>query len=247
MKRINNKQTKIEWRFDNEVDAWIKVHNKKLKNIISWEVYLRKKLTNNFLKDKYHNKKINILEIGCGAGENVSYLSKNEPKWKIKGVDISSNMIAFCKTKKVNKNISFEVLNINKNNLNQKFDVIIMLGVVGYLNNNKAFSNINNMLKEGGTLIFTYGNKKSLLRSIRNLLQNIKRSIFNSNKSYFKNYNHKEIKKLIKNYKIIKKYNLCYGVGLGKWEINLSRFIENKMNYESFLNLNLTNLVILKK
>jgi tRNA1(Val) A37 N6-methylase TrmN6 len=48
------------------------------------------------------NKKLKILEIGCGVGANVPFfLSKN---CKYTGVDISKNAINFLKKKFKNKN-----------------------------------------------------------------------------------------------------------------------------------------------
>ena len=52
-----------------------------------------------------------VLEIGCGTGRNLSVLARKYPKVNFVGVDISSEMLSYAKTKiqpdKTGKNITF--------------------------------------------------------------------------------------------------------------------------------------------
>jgi ubiquinone/menaquinone biosynthesis C-methylase UbiE len=67
----------IKNRFNKETKIWDNVHFNKYKDIISWEIFKRKDLTKKHLFKNYKNKKIKILEIGCGAGNNL-YKTKND-------------------------------------------------------------------------------------------------------------------------------------------------------------------------
>lgn len=228
--------SKIKKRFDGETEIWKKYHNKNIKTIIDKEIFERKQITKKYLLENYKNTNIRILEIGCGTGNNLIEILELCNKWKGKGVDISTKMIDFCKDKFDNfERVNFEELNIEEDDIKEKFDIVILLGVVGYLNSNKrTFQKINEVLNKNGEIIFTYGNKKSIFRKIRNLYSNwskfkITRYIGNfikvnllskprtkkNNCSYFKNYTEEEIlNKIPDNFNIKKKYNIVYSSGI---------------------------------
>ena len=231
------KNNKVKKRFNSEINKWKKYHTEPIKDIIGQEIQKRKSIIKNFLEKKYKGKNIKILEIGCGAGNNLIEIANLDKNWETRGVDISDNMINYCKNKyKNNKNINFGVLNIEKDIIKQKFDVIILLGVVGYLDSNeRAFQNINKMLKKNGDLLFTFGNKKSIFRKIRNLYLSalrhelftktrkiIRDKLLNKNeditkyeKSHFNSYKLNKIKKeLPNNLKIESEYNLIFSSGI---------------------------------
>ncbi len=71
------------------------------------------------------NKKLSILEINCGTGEDAIYLSKLGHD--VIATDVSESMIRIAKSKNTLSNLTFEVLDINaisKDSFNRKFDLI---------------------------------------------------------------------------------------------------------------------------
>lgn len=263
--KILNKNI-IRNRFDNETDKWSSYEKNKFNDIIGWEVYRRKMLVYEYLNKNFADKNIKILEIGCGAGGNIAEFNKNNG-WKITGVDISPKMIEYCKNIFSNrKSVDFRVLDIDAEKLDEKFDVIILLGVIGYVKSLKeSFRNINAMLQVGGELIFTFGNKASIFRHLRNIslslvknkfarefLSNFMKNKLGSvytGKNFFKLYYLRKIKKdLPSDFYLADQYNLCFSAGLfGKFSVTFSRLIEKVFIKYNFLNLAMTKLLIFKK
>lgn len=104
-----------------------------------------------FLKDKKYN---NVLDIGCGNG----FITDSLPGLNITGVDLSDKAIEIANSRNEKKNIKYlckSVFNISE--LNSKFDLIIITGVLyeHYLGNSRSFiySIINDLLIDNGTLI----------------------------------------------------------------------------------------------
>ena len=116
----------------------------------------------------YHipsKKKLTVLDYGCGEGSNINYFIKNY-KYDGYGVDISSPSIEVSK-KKINKK-KFKLIdsNVDENDnfFNIKFNLIISIQVLYYLNNKdleKRLLSLNNMLKPGGYVLFTMMSIKS--------------------------------------------------------------------------------------
>ncbi|MBK7880677.1 MAG: class I SAM-dependent methyltransferase [Saprospiraceae bacterium] len=52
----------------------------------------------------------NILEFGCGTGQNLIYLNSKEPKALVYGVDIDSNILKIADLKLLKLNISIPLL-----------------------------------------------------------------------------------------------------------------------------------------
>ena len=125
-------------------------------NVESFIFRLKPKLLNLFINSK---KKLKVLDYGCGEGSNIHYLIKKHG-YDGYGVDISESSIKNCQ-KKINKKkfklIDFDV-NQNDNFFNKKFDLIISIQVLYYLNDidlkNRLIS-LNKMLKPGGYVFFT--------------------------------------------------------------------------------------------
>lgn len=123
--------------------------------------------------DKYFKfiYKTNVLDIGCGNCSLFYYLKKNIKKFKYFGNDIS-----------------YEMININKNNINQifvnevhdapfsikQFNNFFMFGVSTYLTKNNFLSNLNfikNHSEPNSLFFITVNNKKSIDLKIRNILR----------------------------------------------------------------------------
>ncbi len=70
-----------------------------------------------------------VLEIGCGCGDLLAGIDGNR---KV-GIDFSEEMIAWAKEKHPQKNIEFFVMDANNINLNEKFDLVIISNLIGFV------------------------------------------------------------------------------------------------------------------
>ncbi|MCD6434131.1 MAG: class I SAM-dependent methyltransferase [Candidatus Diapherotrites archaeon] len=101
-----------------------------------------------------------LLDVACGTANHAVLLEKN---YKILGIDISKEMLEIAKRK--TKNVKFEIWDMKKLNLPERFDVIIcMFSAINY---NTSYSelettlrNFYNHLKPGGVLIYDLGFNK---------------------------------------------------------------------------------------
>jgi SAM-dependent methyltransferase len=102
-----------------------------------------------------------LLDVGCGTGEHLRYLSR---AFRCKGIDVSKEMIKIAKTKVTDA--EFKIADMVDFRLKEKFDVIICLfGSIGYVqtfeNLVKTFTNFHNHLSsEGLTLVEPWVFKK---------------------------------------------------------------------------------------
>ena len=78
------------------------------------------------------NRKISILDVGCGYGELTKYLPKNI-NYNYTGIDIVKSMIDYANKKNANKNMRFYLRDITK--INKKYDFIICNGIFTLKNN----------------------------------------------------------------------------------------------------------------
>lgn len=154
------------------------------------------------------NKKLKILEIGCGVGANVPFfLSKN---CDYTGVDISKNAIKFLKKKYKSKRLNFIHCDYINLKVNKKFDLIIDRGSItsgnSYVNIIRIINKINVDLKNNGKFIcIDWYSKKTqsykILKTKKNLVSVKKGPLFNVGSVFFINL--LEIKQLFKKFKII--------------------------------------------
>jgi SAM-dependent methyltransferase len=151
---MENNYKKINKKF------WDKVYYSP--NVESFVFRLKPRLLDLYIKQK---KKLKVLDYGCGEGANIQYLIK-EFGYDGYGVDIAKQSIKVCH-KKMNKNkfkvIDFEV-NQNDNFFKKKFDLIISIQTLYYLNDEDLKNRLvtfNKMLKPGGYVFFTMMSTKS--------------------------------------------------------------------------------------
>jgi len=111
-----------------------------------------------------------IAEIGCGSGAVLEILSKNFPKSRITGIDVSEKMLKISRERKYsNNNIEVRLGNaLEKNFDNESLDTIIFCSVLHEIfsyNNykketvEKAITNAYDMLKPEGRIIIRDGVK----------------------------------------------------------------------------------------
>ena len=102
------------------------------------------------------NKHISILEIGTGTGSFALELLNKYTKAKYCGIDLSSKMleIASHNLKNFKNQIILEKIDINKQKLKGKYDLIISFFTIHHaIDKNKLISSIFNRLNKNGIFI----------------------------------------------------------------------------------------------
>lgn len=242
---------------------WNEVHSGDITDIIQWEVKKRKEFARDFIRQQFYGKPAAILEIGCGAGRNLEQILSENPAWRGTGVDNASAMVDHCRKQyEGNKQVSFAMLDIDSGALDQKFDVIILLGVVGYLgSNSNAFRNIQRMLRPGGYVIFTFGKGFSVARTLRatvrfcidkarwvwgRVVQRKASAAAGSRRSFFRNYTLSEVQRAFPpEWKMVSHVNLVFGAGiLKRTSVRISQLLERFFTRRDIFRLALTSMVI---
>jgi ubiquinone/menaquinone biosynthesis C-methylase UbiE len=108
-----------------------------------------------------HNKRLRILDIGCGTGRHAIELTKRGYT-NVVGVDLSESQITRAKEKALAEklNIDFRVADARNLPFDSEFDLIIMLCEGGFSlmetdeMNFEILQNARDSLAEGGKLIF---------------------------------------------------------------------------------------------
>jgi 2-polyprenyl-3-methyl-5-hydroxy-6-metoxy-1,4-benzoquinol methylase len=241
-------------RFNREGAAvWNQVHTGDITDIIQWEVKKRKEFAREFIREHFQDKPAAILEIGCGAGRNLEEILSQNPAWRGTGVDNASAMIEHCRKQyAANPQMSFEMLDIDSTALNQQFDVILLLGVIGYLDSNSAaFQNIQRMLRPGGYVVFTYGKGLGVARTLRAATRWVRsclpgKSGGGSQSSFFRCYTLSEVARAFPpGLQMVSHVNLVFGSGiLKRTSVRISQFLERIFTKHDPFRLALTSLVV---
>jgi ubiquinone/menaquinone biosynthesis C-methylase UbiE len=113
------------------------------------------------LLDKYSkNRKMNILEVGCGTGNLMEEVTKRGHS--VVGLDISKQMIIDAKSRMENSNNDILCTQGDVEKLpfkSEKFDLVLGIGVLEYLyDENKGLTEINRILKNDGIIIVSLPN-----------------------------------------------------------------------------------------
>ena len=101
-----------------------------------------------------------VVDIGCAEGAFLKDIMKHYPNIKTFGVDISKNVIA--ETKKEMPDAAFCVLDIQKEGLASKYDLVTAIALLEHLDNViQALKNMHEMC-EHYLLLTTLQGKKSV-------------------------------------------------------------------------------------
>jgi|PlaIllAssembly_1097288.scaffolds.fasta_scaffold360686_2 2-polyprenyl-3-methyl-5-hydroxy-6-metoxy-1,4-benzoquinol methylase len=107
----------------------------------------------NYLKHLPPDKKIQILDLGCGMGQFLFFL-QNAGYKNVKGIDISRENIEFCKEK--NFNVEPGDVFVFLENTKDMYDVIVMNDIIEHLEKQeilRIMNLISGVLRPGGRLI----------------------------------------------------------------------------------------------
>lgn len=101
----------------------------------------------------FAHEKTSVLEIGCGTGELISQI-KGERKV---GIDFSPKMIE--EARKGSSDVTFHVMAVEKLNLNDKFDLIILSNLIGFVDDVQfVFEQLHQVCHSRTKIIVTYYN-----------------------------------------------------------------------------------------
>ena len=101
-------------------------------------------------------KQRKVLDYGCGVGSITEQIAKFNPK-ELVGIDISEVSISKANENAKKQDLQIEYLVDNCENLNLKentFDLVFGSGILHHLNIDKAFNQINRVLKKDGEMVF---------------------------------------------------------------------------------------------
>ncbi len=148
---------------------------------------------------KYLIKNFSVLVVGCGTGREI-YGLQNLGFKNVVGIDISPDMVR--EAKKIIPNVNFYCADINKFNVDKKYDAVLFLNnileqIPSFTKRKSALSKAKQLLKKDGIAIFTthsrfvpgkYGNEwlKSFVFYLLYLLK-----IMDNNPFDFVDRNHK--------------------------------------------------------
>lgn len=201
--------------FDDFASNWI---NESYNSGIKTVARLRLEIISSLIKTSSINS---LVDIGCGDGRFLNSL--NEIEYRL-GIDYSDEMLKLAKFRSKNVNYIQEDLNLSnlkenistKLNIEKKFQVATMLGVIHYLEQpSRTLSLVNYLLEKNGLFILSFRNK----------LFNI-----NSNSNYYNStLTRSNLNKL--------KLEAAIYPAINE-KLNYEDFSEKKVSDSSFININ---------
>ena len=115
-----------------------------------------------------------ILDLGCGDGSLTKELSELVQSGRVIGIDSSIGMIKTAK-KQTGANLTFELMDINKLNYRNEFDIIFSNAALHWVKDHgMLLKNCYSALKSGGMILWDFasnGNCSIFFAVIRQLIQ----------------------------------------------------------------------------
>lgn len=132
-----------------------------------WNIFRNIILKHNFKKDK----SIKVLDFGCGDGINIlgikQILDGLNIDYQIKGVDFNEDRL--LKAKKRFPDMEIGKIDIVKDNINEKFDLIIFNHVLEHIKEDEiALDNLYKILNNGGLVLLGVPNEGCFIAQVRN-------------------------------------------------------------------------------
>ena len=124
--------------------VWLKLNTQDLENMVETTV---SRLSTDL-------KQRNVLDLGCGTGAMLSYLSKEKGSVPY-GVDLSRLNLYQCRKKMTNGHFFRQDIIKYLDETQTKFDLVILYGVIGCFTvdqQRKMIDKISNILNTGGVL-----------------------------------------------------------------------------------------------
>lgn len=197
------------WR-DYEFDYYeYFLDNRDIKKKPETDVYTAK--IDNEIFESIDRRVESVLDLGCGTGRHIRVL-RDLGSRKIFGIDKSKDNLLIAKKRGLGKAVQIDLNEVDINDIEGKFDLIVICAVFSYLNNStvgKILDIINLKLNEGGFIVFTdfiFNNDRSDYKVDNSLaildLKKEKLRVYHRNKD--------QIIELFKNFKVIKQIeNSC--------------------------------------
>lgn len=95
-----------------------------------------------------------MIDVGCGDGYLINYLSKFHDNKRLKGVDLSNRAITFAKAFALADNVTFECQQLE--NIDEQFDLVTLVEVLEHIDDSGLptfVDNLKRIMKPAGTLI----------------------------------------------------------------------------------------------
>jgi 2-polyprenyl-3-methyl-5-hydroxy-6-metoxy-1,4-benzoquinol methylase len=93
-----------------------------------------------------------VLEAGCGAGFAADYLSGRYGQYM--GIDYSQELIGYARKYNALSSVRFEVSDVNEFESDERFDLILMIGLLHHLDDpEKILVKMTALLKPGGWVV----------------------------------------------------------------------------------------------
>lgn len=167
----------------------------------------------NYPKDK-NRSDINILELGCGAGNNLWFAAREG--FKVTGIDWSKSAIEYAKNRFIKEGLTgnFIVGEFDKaKELENKYDLIINREAMAYIpmfKTKEIIQSLKKILKNNGMIYFaSYSDRDSACASgeydENYMTVNMKRGVSGTTETYY--YGRRDIFDIFEGYKIISMFH----------------------------------------
>jgi len=111
-----------------------------------------------------------VLDLGCGDGTLTLQIAEILKKGEVVGIDSSQSMIDAA-LPKIRNNLNFIVMDINKLNFSDKFDLVLSNATLHWIKNHQSLlENVHRALRTGGRIRFNFagdGNCSYFFKVIR--------------------------------------------------------------------------------